>query len=109
MYTPCGIDRVCNSTEQNSSKEKREIERKEKKGGDKEGEWIESNYFLFTLIPCVSTSVLLDKISDNPEERHTATNTHTHALGLIFFYIHKKENKTNNTKQIMGFNSNLSS
>lgn len=52
--------------------EEGEIERKREKGEDEEGEWIESNYFLFTpLIPCVSLSlsVLLDNISDKPEEK----------------------------------------
>jgi hypothetical protein len=40
--------------------EEGEIERKREKGEDEEGEWIESNNFLFTpLIPCVSLSLSL--------------------------------------------------
>ena len=53
--------------------------RKEKEGEDEEGEWIESNYFFFSLSPYPSRLllVLLDNISDKPEERRTDRhNTH---------------------------------
>lgn len=60
--------------------EEGEIERKREKGEDEEGEWIESNYFLFTpphpLRLSLSLWVLLDNISDKPEERRGDKHSH---------------------------------
>jgi hypothetical protein len=67
--------------------EEGEIERKREKGEDEEGEWIESNYFLFTLlIPCVSLSFGSARQHLRQAGRKDGvTNTHTIAIAKNLF------------------------
>lgn len=72
-HTHCGIDRECNSTEQNGRRRRRGNRKKERKRRGWRG-WVDRIKLLSLHPPhplrlSLSLSVLLDNISDKPEEK----------------------------------------
>lgn len=69
--------------------EEGEIERKREKGEDEEGEWIESNYFLFTPPHPLRLSLSLfgfcSTTSPTSRKKDGVTNTHTIAIAKNLF------------------------